>query len=127
MSSTSSSIVTPLESVSSSLVGVAPALISTVGLLVDGAADVVLGVASADDDSELVVGSVVLDSVVLDSVVFDDVVLAAVVLADVLAAAPAAAVPVTADAHAVSDTTDNNEIPARAALMDDRMMLFSQC
>lgn len=86
-----------------------------------------LGVASADDDSELVVvGSLVFDDVVFDDVVFDDVVLADVVLAVVLAAAPAAAVPLTPDAHAVSDTTDNNEIPAIATLMDDRMMLFSQ-
>jgi hypothetical protein len=127
MSSTSSSIVTPLDSVSSSVFAVAPELVSVVGtavvgmavdgMAVDGADDVVLGVALSDDDSELDV---------FDDVVFEDVVLDEVVLDDVVAAAPAAAVPVTPDAHAVSDTTDNNEIPAMAALMDDRMMHFSQ-
>ncbi|MET0865279.1 MAG: hypothetical protein ABWZ98_13175 [Nakamurella sp.] len=72
-----------------------------------------------EDSDEVVFDDVVFDDVVFDDVVFDDV--------EVVAAAPAAAVPVTPDAHAVSDTTDKSEIPARAALMDDRMMLFSQC
>ena len=87
ISSTSSSMVTPLDSASSSVVWVPPELISSVGLLVDGVDHVVLGV---DNDSVVVA---------VDSVVSDDVVLDDVVLDDVVAAAPAAAVPVTPDAH----------------------------
>jgi hypothetical protein len=92
MSSTSSSMVTPLDSVSSSVVGVAPELISTAGLLVDGADDVVLGV---DDDSEVVV---------LDSVDSEDV-----DLEDVVGAAPAASDPPCTKRRADSPGWRNHE------------------
>jgi hypothetical protein len=124
MSSTSSSIVTPLDRVSSSTVATAPESLLVTGTLVDEGvtapddAPVVVGVPLVDEASD----EVVFEDVAFDDVVFDDVVLTT----DELVAAPAAAVPVTPDAQAVSDTTDKNEIPAMTALMDDRMTLLSQ-
>ena len=81
----------------------------------------------------VLVDSLLADSLLADEEDSDDVVLAVVVLEAVVfvtdelgAAAPAAAVPVTPDAHAVNDAIDRREMPARTALMDERMMLFSQ-